>query len=37
MVHKGNILKFTEGVFRDRGYAVAPEEFGAQPVDGGPW
>jgi isocitrate dehydrogenase len=36
-VHKGNIMKFTEGAFRDWGYAVAAEEFGAQPLDGGPW
>jgi isocitrate dehydrogenase len=37
LVHKGNIMKFTEGAFRDWGYAVAREEFGAQPLDGGPW
>ncbi|QWT46216.1 NADP-dependent isocitrate dehydrogenase [Azospira inquinata] len=37
LVHKGNIMKFTEGLFRDVGYQVAREEFGAQPVDGGPW
>ncbi|HLX20105.1 MAG TPA: NADP-dependent isocitrate dehydrogenase [Gaiellaceae bacterium] len=36
-VHKGNIMKFTEGAFRDWGYAVAAEEFGARPLDGGPW
>ncbi|MDR0536414.1 MAG: NADP-dependent isocitrate dehydrogenase [Puniceicoccales bacterium] len=36
-VHKGNIMKHTEGAFRDWGYAVAREEFGAEPVDGGPW
>jgi isocitrate dehydrogenase len=36
-VHKGNIMKFTEGAFRDWGYAVATEEFGAEPLDGGPW
>ncbi len=35
--HKGNIMKFTEGAFRDWGYAVAAREFGAQPLDGGPW
>jgi len=37
LVHKGNIMKFTEGAFRDWGYAVAQKEFGAQPIDGGPW
>lgn len=37
LVHKGNIMKFTEGLFRDVGYQVAKEEFGAQPIDGGPW
>ena len=37
LVHKGNIMKFTEGLFRDVGYQVARDEFGAQPVDGGPW
>ncbi len=37
IVHKGNIMKFTEGGFRDWGYALAKREFGAQPVDGGPW
>ncbi|MDD3650477.1 NADP-dependent isocitrate dehydrogenase [Immundisolibacter sp.] len=37
LVHKGNIMKFTEGAFRDWGYALAKEEFGAQPIDGGPW
>lgn len=37
LVHKGNIMKFTEGAFRDWGYALAREEFGAVPVDGGPW
>jgi isocitrate dehydrogenase len=36
-VHKGNIMKFTEGAFRDWGYAVAADEFGARPLDGGPW
>src|SRR5689334_4130945 len=36
-VHKGNIMKFTEGAFRDWGYALAAGEFGAQPLDGGPW
>ncbi|HSA19767.1 MAG TPA: isocitrate/isopropylmalate family dehydrogenase, partial [Kiritimatiellia bacterium] len=35
--HKGNIMKFTEGAFRDWGYRVAREEFGAEPLDGGPW
>lgn len=37
IVHKGNIMKFTEGGFRDWGYEVAIEEFGAQLIDGGPW
>ncbi len=37
LVHKGNIMKYTEGAFRDWGYAVAREEFGATPIDGGPW
>ena len=37
LVHKGNIQKFTEGGFRDWGYALAQREFGAKPVDGGPW
>jgi isocitrate dehydrogenase len=37
LVHKGNIMKFTEGAFRDWGYAVAREEFGAQPMGEGPW
>ena len=37
LVHKGNIMKFTEGAFRDWGYATAREEFGAEPVNGGPW
>ena len=37
LVHKGNIMKFTEGAFRDWGYATAREEFGAVPLDGGPW
>jgi isocitrate dehydrogenase len=37
LVHKGNIMKFTEGAFRDWGYALARNEFGAQPIDGGPW
>jgi isocitrate dehydrogenase len=36
-VHKGNIMKFTEGAFRDWGYETAREEFGAEPLDGGPW
>jgi isocitrate dehydrogenase len=36
-VHKGNIMKFTEGGFRDWGYALATREFGATPIDGGPW
>ncbi|MBA3383992.1 MAG: NADP-dependent isocitrate dehydrogenase [Actinobacteria bacterium] len=37
LVHKGNIMKFTEGGFRDWGYALARGEFGATPIDGGPW
>ena len=37
LVHKGNIQKFTEGGFRDWGYALAQREFGAKLVDGGPW
>jgi isocitrate dehydrogenase len=37
LVHKGNIMKFTEGAFRDWGYALAEREFGAEPLDGGPW
>jgi isocitrate dehydrogenase len=37
LVHKGNIMKFTEGGFRDWGYELAAKEFGAQLVDGGPW
>ena len=37
LVHKGNIMKFTEGLFRDVGYQLAQKEFGAQPIDGGPW
>lgn len=37
LVHKGNIMKFTEGAFRDWGYALAMEEFGAEKIDGGPW
>ena len=37
LVHKGNIMKFTEGGFRDWGYALAQREFGAVPIDGGPW
>jgi isocitrate dehydrogenase len=36
-VHKGNIMKFTEGAFRDWGYALAKKEFGATELDGGPW
>ena len=37
LVHKGNIMKFTEGGFRDWGYEVARQEFGAVDIDGGPW
>ncbi len=36
-VHKGNIMKFTEGAFKDWSYEVARQEFGATPLDGGPW
>jgi isocitrate dehydrogenase len=36
-VHKGNIMKYTEGAFRDWGYELAVREFGAEPLDGGPW
>jgi isocitrate dehydrogenase len=36
-VHKGNIMKFTEGSFRDWGYELAKSEFGAEEIDGGPW
>lgn len=36
-VHKGNIMKYTEGAFRDWGYALAKAEFGAVEIDGGPW
>ncbi len=37
LVHKGNIMKFTEGGFRDWGYGLAMKEFGAKEIDGGPW
>jgi len=37
LVHKGNIMKFTEGLFRDTGYQLAKDEYGAKEVDGGPW
>ncbi|WP_339642842.1 NADP-dependent isocitrate dehydrogenase [uncultured Porticoccus sp.] len=37
LVHKGNIMKFTEGAFCDWGFEVARDEFGAKPLDGGPW
>ncbi|ARA92920.1 NADP-dependent isocitrate dehydrogenase [Rhodothermaceae bacterium RA] len=37
LVHKGNIMKFTEGAFRDWGYQVAKEDYGAEDLDGGPW
>jgi isocitrate dehydrogenase len=37
IVHKGNIMKFTEGAFKDWSYELAVEEFGAEPLDGGPW
>jgi isocitrate dehydrogenase len=36
-VHKGNIMKFTEGGFREWGYELAQKEFGGTPIDGGPW
>lgn len=36
-VHKGNIMKFTEGSFKEWGYELAVKEFGARPLDGGPW
>jgi isocitrate dehydrogenase len=37
LVHKGNIMKFTEGAFRDWGYDIAKKFFGAEEIDGGPW
>ena len=37
LVHKGNIMKFTEGAFKSWGYALAAKEFGAELIDGGPW
>jgi isocitrate dehydrogenase len=37
LVHKGNIMKFTEGGFREWGYELAQKEFGGTPIDGGPW
>src|SRR5207244_1774679 len=37
LVHKGNIMKFTEGAFRDWGYEIAKQYFGAKEIDGGPW
>ena len=37
LVHKGNIMKFTEGAFKNWGYELAREEFGAVEIDGGPW
>src|SRR5690606_18649369 len=37
LVHKGNIMKFTEGAFRDWGYECAKNDFGATELDGGPW
>ena len=37
LVHKGNIMKFTEGAFRDWGYELAAKEFGGEELDGGPW
>jgi isocitrate dehydrogenase len=37
LVHKGNIMKYTEGAFRDWGYAIARKQYDAKPLDGGPW
>jgi len=37
LVHKGNIMKFTEGAFKSWGYELAKQEFGAEEIDGGPW
>ncbi|HEX7028460.1 MAG TPA: NADP-dependent isocitrate dehydrogenase [Gammaproteobacteria bacterium] len=37
LVHKGNIMKFTEGAFKEWGYELVVEKYGARPVDGGPW
>src|SRR5690242_4850732 len=37
LVHKGNIMKFTEGAFKNWGYELARKEFGAEPIEGGPW
>ena len=37
IVHKGNIMKFTEGAFRDWGYKIAKERYDAVEIDGGPW
>ena len=37
LVHKGNIMKYTEGAFKEWGYEISRDEFGAQPLDGGPW
>lgn len=37
LVHKGNIMKYTEGAFKEWGYELAVERFGAEPLDGGPW
>ncbi len=37
LVHKGNIMKFTEGAFKDWGYEIAQQEFGGELLDGGPW
>lgn len=37
LVHKGNIMKYTEGAFRDWGYEIAKSEFGGKEIDGGPW
>ena len=37
LVHKGNIMKFTEGAFKDWGYELAKQEFGAVEIGGGPW
>ena len=37
LVHKGNIMKYTEGAFRDWGYQIAKEKYGSEDLDGGPW
>ena len=37
IVHQGNLMKYTEGAFRDWAYQLAPQEFAAELIDGGPW